>query len=176
MTRVIVSSLALMPEVARLHRPSHLVSLIDPGTPVLRPDCVTGTCHLTIEIHDITGPRPGATPPGLAHVETLVRWLDRWPREDPILIHCFAGVSRSTAAALIALAHHEGPGREADAARRLRRASRTASPNRRLIALADDVLGRDGRLIEAVEAMGESDFLAEARPFHVDLARAEGEG
>jgi hypothetical protein len=74
-------------------------------------------------------------------------------RTGPILIHCLAGVSRSTAAALIALAL-VADGREAEAARRLREAAPHASPNRRIVMLADRLLGRRGRLVLARETMG----------------------
>jgi predicted protein tyrosine phosphatase len=69
-----------------------------------------------------------------------------------------AGISRSTAAALIALAL-TAPGREELVARQLRRAAPHASPNRRIIALADRLLARDGRLIAARESMGAAEPL-----------------
>ena len=59
-----------------------------------------------------------------------------------MLIHCFAGVSRSTAAAFIAACALAPNRDEATIARALRAASPTATPNARLVALADAALGR----------------------------------
>ena len=58
-----------------------------------------------------------------------------------MVIHCFAGVSRSTAAAFIAACALAPKRDEFDVARALRAASPTATPNARLVALADRALG-----------------------------------
>ena len=70
-----------------------------------------------------------------------------------MLIHCYAGISRSPAAALIAMVL-DAPGREQAAALTLREAAPHAQPNRLLIELSDDLLGRGGRLVAALDAMG----------------------
>lgn len=70
-----------------------------------------------------------------------------------ILIHCAAGVSRSAAAALIMHACWLGPGREEEALERVLAQRPIARPNRRMVALADELLERGGRLIEAVEEL-----------------------
>ena len=67
-----------------------------------------------------------------------------------VLIHCEAGVSRSTAAALILYACWLGAGRECDAMRRVLAQRPIAIPNRRMVELADHLLKRDGRLLEAL--------------------------
>jgi len=82
-----------------------------------------------------------------------------------MLIHCWAGISRSTASAF-AIACERNPHADEHAiALALRRAAPHAYPNRRLVALADDILGRRGRMIEAVEAMGDNNFAMEGVPF-----------
>ena len=68
------------------------------------------------------------------------------------LIHCQAGISRSTAAAYIVLAVILGPGREAEALEAMLAAAPLASPNRWMVQLADDALGRGGRLLAALSA------------------------
>ena len=84
----------------------------------------------------------------------LIAFVRAWPHEEaPLLIHCMAGISRSMAAALIALVTKAG-GREMEAAGQIRRAAPHAYPNRRMIALADGLLACEGRLVEAREAMG----------------------
>jgi predicted protein tyrosine phosphatase len=66
-----------------------------------------------------------------------------------LLIHCEAGVSRSTATALIMHAYWLGQGSEDEAMRRVITQRPFAIPNRRMVALADRVLGLDGRLLQA---------------------------
>ena len=66
-----------------------------------------------------------------------------------LLIHCEAGVSRSTATALIIYACWLGPGHEDEAMRRVGAQRPFAIPNRRMVSLADDLLALDGRLVQA---------------------------
>src|SRR5262249_18031480 len=54
-------------------------------------------------------------------------------------------------------------------AQALRRASATATPNGRLVALADRVLGRDGRMVAAIDAIGRGEIAYEADPFRLEL-------
>jgi predicted protein tyrosine phosphatase len=79
--------------------------------------------------------------------------------------HCWAGISRSTAAAFITLCALNPDADEFGLAKALRRASSTAYPNRRLVALGDDVLSRSGRMIEAVEHIGRGEFAEEGQVF-----------
>ena len=97
--------------------------------------------------------------PGWAHIEELIDFLHDWPADESLMVHCYAGVSRSTATALIA--HFMKCGDEVASADALRVAAPHASPNRLIIALADDILGCGGRLIEAREAMGLGEPVAE---------------
>ena len=68
-----------------------------------------------------------------------------------VLIHCEAGVSRSAAAALIMYAYWFGAGREREALERVLEQRSIARPNRLMVSLADQLLGRGGRLMEVVE-------------------------
>lgn len=63
-----------------------------------------------------------------------------------VLIHCEAGVSRSTAAALIMYACWLGPGREREAMMRVLAQRPIAMPNRRMVEIGDRLLDRKGRL------------------------------
>jgi predicted protein tyrosine phosphatase len=133
--------------------PSHLISLVEHDVQPPTPAGLAPEHHLRIVIHDICEPLDGCVLAERHHVESLIAFARDWPGERPLLIHCVAGISRSTAAALIALAVHM-PGHEREAALRLRQAAPHANPNGRLIVLADALLGLDGRLIAAREAMG----------------------
>ncbi|NNG05062.1 MAG: protein tyrosine phosphatase [Inquilinus sp.] len=152
---IYVCNLPEMPAHVRNLRPSHLVSLLTAAEQPPTPDGLAADRHHRVEINDIEQPRDGHVLPEARHIVALLGFLHGWQPSAPLLVHCFAGISRSTAAALIALVfRHDG--REEEGARRLRQVAPHAQPNRRIIALADDLLGRSGRLIAAREAMGEA--------------------
>ena len=90
----------------------------------------------------------GATDEDILRIIRLAEGL----RSDTgrVLIHCEAGVSRSSAAALIMYASWLGPGREQEAMERVLSQRPIASPNRRMVELADRLLDRGGRLVEAL--------------------------
>jgi predicted protein tyrosine phosphatase len=134
--------------------PSHLISLVSEEEQPATPVGMLVDCHLRVVIHDISEPLAGHVLADEQHVAGLITFVQAWPHEEaPLLIHCMAGISRSMAAALIALVTKAG-GRELEAAERVRRAAPHAYPNRRMIALADQLLQCEGRLIAAREAMG----------------------
>jgi predicted protein tyrosine phosphatase len=138
----------------RALNPSHLVSLVTEEEQPATPAGMLVERHLRVVIHDINEPLLGHILADEQHVAGLVEFVRAWPHDEaPLLIHCMAGISRSTAAALIALVTKAG-GREGEAAEQVRRAAPHAYPNRRMIALADQVLRCEGRLIAAREAMG----------------------
>ena len=156
---IYICSLEEMPRHAETVMPSHLVSLVEPKEQPSTPAPIVVERHLRIEIHDISEPLPGHILPELDHVACLIEFLRSWDGEAPILIHCFAGISRSMAAALIAMCV-KAEGREAEAARQLRRAAPHAQPNRRMIALADNLLYCEGDLIAAHDAMEPAQVVA----------------
>jgi len=142
-----------VPAVSALIRPVRLITLLDPTNVSDTPPEVRPDLHLRIGMNDIAEVVPGMTPPGVEHVERIIAFLRDWDVKAPLLVHCFAGVSRSMATAFIAMSILN-EGREAEAARIIRDAADHAQPNRRIIALADDLLGRGGRMVDAVAAMG----------------------
>lgn len=158
---IYVCNLEDMPRHVEAVRPSHLVSVITAEYQPPTPPGIAVERHLRIACDDIVDALPGHVCPGAEHVEMLVEFARGWDRAAPMLVHCHAGVSRSMAAALTASVLHTR-GDEASLAARLRAAAPHAQPNRRMVALADEILGRAGRLIAAVEAMGPAEPLAAA--------------
>jgi len=142
-----------------------MVTLINRDTPVDRPDMIAEQNHLFLAFNDITEPMEGMVPPAEAHVRELLDFISCWDRNAPIVVHCWAGISRSTAAAYITLCALNPDKHENDLALALRRASRSATPNARLVALADDILGRDGRMVAAIESIGRGEMAFEGEPF-----------
>ena len=123
-----------------------------------------------LAVSDIVEPTPGQVLPDAAHLDQLLGFVHAWDRTAPMLIHCFAGVSRSTAAAYIAACALKPKRDEFAIARALRAASPTASPNTRLVALADDKLGRRGRMSEAIAEIGRGRECFEGEPFTLELS------
>ena len=150
---IIVCSLKEMPASAMAARATHIVSLIReadmPDTPAHPP----GVKHLKIAVDDITEPVDGMTAPSEDHVAALINFVADWDRETPIVVHCDDGDGRSMAAALTLLSL-DRPGDEVPAARWLRKRATHARPNRLFVSHADAYLGRNGRLIGALDAMG----------------------
>jgi len=72
-------------------------------------------------------------------------------RSGRVLIHCQAGISRSSAAAVIVHAMALGEGREEEAVSRVMAQRPIACPNRKMIAIADRLLHLEGKLIAAVD-------------------------
>jgi predicted protein tyrosine phosphatase len=162
-----VCSLARLNETVGLCRARHVITLVRDETRIFRPAGIEQGNHLWLQMDDIAEPIDGMIAPNEQHVELLVDFAKRWEREAPIVIHCYAGISRSTAAAFI-IACALAPERdEAELAQRLRDASPTASPNPRLVALGDAHLGRKGRMAQAVEAIGLGLPAYEAEPFEL---------
>ena len=164
-----VTNLEQMPRYAEATGASHLLSLLAPGERPATPPGVRPEHHLFIGCHDIFEPIPGAVLPDHDHVRRILDFADAWDGSAPMLVHCFAGVSRSSAAALIVACTHER-GRERDLVRRLRASAPHAQPNRRLIALGDSALGCGGALIAAVESMGTGAWLERVPLVHLSLA------
>lgn len=154
---IYVCSLEAMPGIVARHAPSHLVSLLAPENMVETPSGVRPDNHLKLGLHDITEPFLDYTAPAAGHIESLLSFGAAWDRAAPLVVHCHAGVSRSTAAALILLCQRNA-GREQEAALELRERAPHAMPNRRMIALADRAMALEGRLVAAVAALEPADF------------------
>lgn len=169
MPEIHVSSLARLHETVTRTNASHVVTLINAATVVERPAVITPDRHLFIGVSDITAPIDGHIMPSEAHVHTLLDFVQQWDRMHPIVIHCWAGISRSTASAFTTICALNPQRSETTIAEALRAASPTASPNVRLVAIADRVLGRDGRMVAAIEGIGRGVFAEQGEPFRLDL-------
>lgn len=134
-------------------RVQHVLSIGDPGQDPPPGFAEHPARKLYLQFHDIDvvpsgpwanlfrAPQPGDVREILAFGEGV---------RGGLLIHCQAGISRSTAAATILVAARLGPGREDEAAAFVKQVRPQAWPNRLLVGFADELLGREGRLIEAV--------------------------
>ena len=110
--------------------------------------------HLKLTMHDIAAPVEGMKPPGADQVEQLIDFARQWNQKAPMLIHCWAGISRSTASAFITQCLHHPDKSEQELADELRELSPSATPNPLIIAHADAMLNRNGRMISAIKNIG----------------------
>src|SRR5579871_5182993 len=170
MPEVHVCPLSLVPETVARARASHLVSLINDNTPVARPQSIAAENHLFLGINDIVEPMDGMVLPAEDHVRELIAFIGGWDRERPMVVHCFAGISRSTAAAYVTLCAVNPSRDEEEIARQLRSASRFATPNPLIVSLADRLLDRGGRMVQAIAAIGRGADAIESVPFAIPIA------
>jgi predicted protein tyrosine phosphatase len=147
----------------------HVVSLLGDEARIERPDGIAPENHLWLQLHDISTPHDGYVLPDKRHIAELLTFVRAWDRQAPLVVHCYAGISRSTASAFACVCALNPHRNEASIAWALRRASPTATPNLRIVTLADSLLGRHGRMIAAIEAIGRGVPAGEAAPFQLDL-------
>jgi predicted protein tyrosine phosphatase len=161
--------------LARLHATvdetgaKHIVTLLRLVDRVQRPSHIAPENHLVLAVDDIAEAREGYTVPSTEHVERLIDFVGTWDRSAPMVVHCFAGISRSTAGAFVAACALNPARSELSIAQAIRNASASAMPNPRIVSLADRALGRSGRMIAAIEKIGPGEMAYEGTPFRLDL-------
>ena len=154
MPYIVICRLDQIAETAVLHNAREMVSLLAENQQFHRPGVIDQNRHLILGVNDIAEAQSGLTAPAEQHVDRLIRFAHGWDRRAPLIVHCWLGISRSPAAAAItALALHPDQD-EFDLAHRLRTASPFVTPNPKLIEIGDSMLGRGGRLVRAVKAIG----------------------
>jgi predicted protein tyrosine phosphatase len=151
---ILVCPLSKVAEVVAGHAPGRVVSLLDPGStvPELGPRYLGR--HLRLAFHDVHVPIDGQVVPAVEHIVQLINFVAAWDRGEPLLVHCRAGIGRSPAAAFIVACFCNPGTLEREIAVSLRRVAPLARPNETLIRLADDVLGRNGRMSAAIASTG----------------------
>jgi predicted protein tyrosine phosphatase len=165
-----VCSLARLHDTVDETGARHVVTLMRDIEMVRRPAAIAHANHLILQMDDISAPIDGYTIPGDDHIADLIRFVRDWERAAPLVIHCYAGISRSTAGAFVAVCTLNPDRDEAAIAQELRRASPSATPNIRIVTIADRMLGRNGRMVQAVTAIGRGATSYEGNPFRLDLA------
>lgn len=151
------------------HNIGRLVSIINKDTMIETPDVLEDHQHLKLAMNDISEPRDGLVLPSETHVERLINFIDEWDLTQHMLVHCWAGVSRSTAGVFISLCRLNEDVKEITIAEALRKASPTATPNIKLVGLADDLMGRQGRMVDAVTLIGQGEMAFEGAVFSLPV-------
>jgi predicted protein tyrosine phosphatase len=166
---IFVCSLAALPATVKRVQASHVLTVMANVNQVQRPASVLPANHLRVQMDDITERVEGFVAPSESHIEQVLDFVRGWDRHAPLVIHCYAGISRSTASAFAAVCALNPNRDEMVIARKIREASPMASPNRLIVSLADRMLGRGGRMLRALDQMGPGIMMAEGRPFQIDL-------
>ncbi|MFJ5368787.1 tyrosine phosphatase family protein [Bosea sp. CER48] len=136
---------------------THVLSVLDPDRAEIEAFGTYGEHHrVTLRFHDIIDPRPGQIMPVPDHVGEILRFGEGL-RETAaarvrghLLVHCHMGISRSTAAMLTLMAQADPVEAEDVLFERLREIRPQAWPNSVMVGFADEQLGRNGRLTEAL--------------------------
>jgi predicted protein tyrosine phosphatase len=162
-----------------LHRDagiSDVLSIIDPlaSDPVAFEEFPAHRRQL-LRFDDLIFEVPGLEAPQDHHVEAILDFGRALEQSDVahLLIHCHAGVSRSTAAAALLMAQHN-PGRETDAFLALLDIRHQAWPNTRMVEIADRLMQRRGALQEGLIAYRRA--LLKRRPHLAEVILGVGRG
>lgn len=136
---------------------SHVLSILDPDHPEPTAFGAYGEHErLELRFHDIIDPMRGQIAPQKADVERILAF-GRDLLAEPVgcrhlLVHCHAGISRSTAALTMILAQARPERAAAEAMAAVASIRAKAWPNLRMIEFADELLGRNGDLVAAARA------------------------
>jgi predicted protein tyrosine phosphatase len=163
-----VSSLSRLRDVAASLGTFDMLTMLSPGSGVSATDGLHPERHLHLSFHDIVEARPDFVMPDRKVVEAILDFGRGWTSGRPMLIHCWAGISRSSAAAYV-MACERSPGSEHDLAAELRRRAPFATPNRLMVALADDILERNGAMTAAIATIGRGADTFEGIPYQLPV-------
>jgi predicted protein tyrosine phosphatase len=149
-------------------RPSHVLSILDPEWPVPEAFGAYGEHEkLELRFHDVIEEMPGMIMPREEHVRALLDFgrdlLAEPPEDAHLLVHCHAGISRSTAAMTLILAEGLPHVPAEQILAEVVRIREKAWPNLRMLEMGDALLGRGGTLPAAAHAVYRRQI--ERRPF-----------
>ena len=147
---LIVSSLAGAAEAYDRLRPDHVLSLLSEDEDVPEFPGLPADRHLKLYV-DRESCASSIAKAARSRSKDIIRFATSWDGKGDVLIHCNRGVARSTAAAFIILCIREPETPEIALLRRLRSAAPHADPCPLLVSYADEILGRDGRMAEALD-------------------------
>lgn len=162
-----VCPLSGLPQVATKLGCFHLLTLLSPDHAGEYPRNLACDEHLHLSFHDIIEATPNLVAPDSDIMQAIIDF-GRGARDHCMLIHCWAGISRSSAAAY-AIACDRNPGFEGDIADELRRRAPSVTPNRLMVQLADDALRRNGRMVAAIARIGRGVEAFEGETYRLPL-------
>lgn len=161
---VIVTSLKDHSDVCLSVNPSHLISVIDPGFAPKTPHNVKN--HLKLGFDDIieikkdnlihrkkgkitkSNSLDNQILPNKKHIDEIIDFVESWDQKNPMVIHCWCGISRSMATATFILCKINPYNIESNI-KYMRSLAPHANPNKLMLSLFESNLGADGKISEA---------------------------
>lgn len=162
---IFVTPLSRLADTLSLSKARRMISMQSVGAMFEKPESFASADYLQLAMHDIAEEREGYTAPSREQVAAILDFAAGASADNPLLIHCYAGISRSTAAAYAVAAALRPDLSEQVLAEELRRRAPSATPNPRIVALADDLLSRNGRMVAALRSIGRGADAFEGTPF-----------
>jgi len=151
---ILVCPLSQAHRIVQHDRPVRIVSLLDPGHASPNFGADYEGRHLRLSFHDAHEPAEGTVLPTRGHMEQLLAFLTGISADESVLVHCRAGIGRSTAAAYVIACWGHPDADELTIARLLRSVAPLARPNETLVRHGDRVLERSGRMSNAIRDTG----------------------
>jgi predicted protein tyrosine phosphatase len=148
--RLLVSPISAVQRLLNDEHVDHVLTLVSPDAEAPS----VAAPRTLLRFNDIVEARAGLVAPSPEQVATILALHGRLGRDATLMIHCHAGVSRSTAAAYILGCAVRGPGEEQALAAHLRAVCPEATPNALMVALADERLERGGAMVSAIAGIG----------------------
>jgi len=155
---IIVCSLKDLETVCESIKPTHLISVIDPGYAPETPKGIN--YHLKLGFDDIVDVSPDnqifrlnneqipQLPPNKDHTNKIIVFANSWNQNSPVLIHCWCGVSRSMATATYFMCRADSSNIDRNI-RYIRSIAPHANPNKTLIDLFENSLNLDNKISSA---------------------------
>lgn len=180
--RLIIAPLAAVEGVAAAQPEIWVCGLLGPEMAQQHPalPSVPEERRLRLSLHDISMPRPGHVMAAPEQLLQLLEFAGRWQqaarqgRAGALLLHCWFGISRSPAAAFIVQCALRPQEAEETLAQELRQVLPMATPNARMVALADALLGRNGRMQAAIRRIGRGQEAGSGEVAHWPLTADDG--
>jgi len=139
---------------AEIMEAEYMISLLSPYSMISTPSMIRKENHLKLEMDDIEFPVESMRHPHQEHVRALLEFGEKFDSLSEVVVHCYMGKSRSSAALIVLLSQYN-PGREKEVIDMAYREAPHIRPNGLIIKLGDSELGCDGSLIRAINEMPE---------------------
>ena len=140
-------------KIVKRFEATHLCTMLDVGDRVFRPYRIPATNHLQLNFEDEEDPTKWAAPT-LSHAETILNWGQALPSDARVVVHCFAGACRSTAAGIALWLQANGTHRLQEAGEWLKTDRPQACPNLLMAEYFDQILNLNGELVKLCDQIG----------------------
>lgn len=169
MSEIFVCSLDWAHDIVNRKGARRVVSLLSPDQKPPRFASIPKADHLCLAFNDVAAATPGMVAASSAQAQAFFDFVDDWDQANPMLLHCWAGISRSPAAVYAVLCRFQPDASEEAHAAALRKLSATCTPNPLFVAHADALLAREGRMVNAIAALGRGAEAFIGEPFKVTV-------